>query len=241
VNAVPEVVRQQPKAKLVPIKLGDGDAPSQELGSPAPVEVQFNPETLKVTYSNSVSGGDQAGSAAKQFVSKSSTKLAVELWFDASAKEGAGDVRADTQKVLYFFKPVDQGKGKAPAPPPVRFQWGSFLFEGVMDSMDETLEFFSADGRALRAKVSISISRQDIQLAQPAAASSGGGVPGTTPRTQAKAGDSLQAMIGRARGTGAGAEGWQAIAAANGIENPRRLEPGSFVDLDAGIRIGVGG
>ena len=38
-------------------------------------------------------------------------------------------------------------------------------------------------------------------------------------------------MIGRDRGRGAGAEGWQAVAAANGIENPRRLEPGTFVDL----------
>ena len=38
-------------------------------------------------------------------------------------------------------------------------------------------------------------------------------------------------MIGRDRGSGAGAEGWQAVAAANGIENPRRLEPGTFVDL----------
>jgi hypothetical protein len=225
------------KAELVPVRLSDGDADSQERGEA--VKVHFNPETLKVTYSNTIAGGDQAGTGAQQYVSKSSTKLSVELWFDASAREGAGDVRADTQKVLYFFKPIRQGDGMAP--PPVRFKWGSFLFEGVMDSMDETLEFFSADGRPLRAKVSISISRQDIQLSQPAAASSGGGVPGTTPRTQAKAGDSLQGMIGRDRGSGAGAEGWQAVAAANGIENPRRLEPGTFVDLKAGSRIGVGG
>ena len=63
----------------------------------------------------------------------------------------------------------------------MRFQWGSFLFEGVMDSMDETLEFFSADGRPLRAKVSISITSQDIQFQSRRRPSSGGGVPGTTP------------------------------------------------------------
>jgi hypothetical protein len=225
------------KAKLVPVRLSDGDAGSQEQGEP--IEVHFNPETLKVTYSNTIAGGDQSGPGAKQYVSKSSTKLAVELWFDASARAGAGDVRADTQKVLTFFKPVSQGKGMAP--PPVRFHWGTFLFEGVMDSMDETLEFFSADGRPLRAKVSISISRQDIQLSQPAAASSGGALLGTTPRVQANAGESLQTMVGRDRGTGSGAAGWQAIAAANGIENPRRLGPGTFVDLEAGSRAGVGG
>jgi len=224
------------KARLVPVRLSDGDADSQEQGEP--VEVHVNPETLKVTYSNTIAGGDQSGTNAQQYVSKSSTKLAVELWFDASAREGAGDVRADTQKVLYFFRPVPQGAGMAP--PPVRFTWGSFLFEGVMDSMDETLDFFSADGRPLRAKVSISIRRQDIQLSQPAASSSGGGVPGTTQRTQTRAGDSLQGMIGRDRAGGVGSEGWQAVAAANGIENPRRLEPGTFVDLEAGVKIGVG-
>ena len=53
----------------------------------------------------------------------------------------------------------------------------------------------------------------------------------------AQAGDSLQGMVGRDRGRGAGAEGWQAVAAANGIENPRRLEPGSFVDLNAARQI----
>ena len=68
--------------------------PRRRLDSPdATVEVQFNPETLKVTYSNTMAGGDQSGGAAIQFVSKSSTKLAVELWFDASAKAGADDVR----------------------------------------------------------------------------------------------------------------------------------------------------
>jgi hypothetical protein len=181
-------------------------------------------------------GGDQAGSAAQQYVSKSSTKLSVELWFDASARPGAGDVRADTQKVLYFFKPIPQGDGLAP--PPVRFSWGSFLFEGVMDSMDETLEFFSADGRPLRAKVSISITRQDIQISPPPA-SSGGAVPGTTPRQQAREGQSLQQMVDRDRGRGTGAQGWQAVAAANGIENPRRLEPGAFIDLRASAGAGT--
>jgi len=39
--------------------------------------------------------------------------------------------------------------------------------------------------------------------------------------------------MGRDSGRGTGAEGWQAVAAANGIENPRRLEAGAFVDLNA--------
>ena len=143
-----------------------------------------------------------------------------------------------TKKVNHFITPIPQGEGMAP--PAVRFTWGSFLFEGVMDSMDETLEFFSADGRPLRAKVSISITSQEIQFHEPPPPSSGGDVPGTSPQQQAQEGDSLQAMVGRDRGRGAGAEGWQAVAAANGIENPRRLEPGTFVDLNAARQTDAG-
>ena len=43
-------------------------------------------------------------------------------------------------------------------------------------------------------------------------------------------GEGLQQMLGR---TGDPA-GWMAVASANGIENPRMLAPGTFVDLAAG-------
>jgi hypothetical protein len=221
------------KAKLVEIELGDRDAPSRETGTS--VTVQFNPETLKVVYSNTIQGGDQSGGGAIQYVSKSTTKLSVELWFDASATADEDDVRRMTKKVNHFITPRPQGEGKAP--PAVKFTWGSFLFEGVMDSMDETLELFSADGRPLRAKVSIGITSQDIQFHEPQPSSSGGSVPGTTPRQQARQGDSLQQMVGRDAGRGTGAAGWQAVATANRIENPRRLAAGTFVDLSA--RAGV--
>jgi hypothetical protein len=227
------------KAQLLQIELGDGDAPSRETNPEATLTVQFNPETLKVGYSNTMEGGDQSGGAAIQFVSKSSTKLSVELWFDASALADEDDVRRLTKKVNHFITPIPQGEGMAP--PAVRFTWGSFLFEGVVDSMDETLELFSADGRPLRAKVSISITSQDIQFHEPPPPSSGGQVPGTTPQHQARQGDSLQQMLGRDRGRSTGAEGWQAVAAANGIDNPRRLEAGAFIDLRAGARATVGG
>lgn len=223
------------KAKLVPVELADGDAASRETDAAKPMTVQFNPETLKVTYSNTMASGDQSGGAAIQYVSKSSTKMSVELWFDAAAHPEEDDVRRLTKKVNVFIVPIRQGEGMAP--PAVRFSWGSFLFEGVMESMDETLEYFSADGRPLRAKVSISITSQEIQFHEPPGSSSGGDVPGTTPQRQAQEGDSLQGMVGRDRGRGAGAEGWQAVAAANGIENPRRLQPGSFIDLNAASRM----
>jgi hypothetical protein len=219
---VPEPVAVA-KAKLEWIRLPDGQKESEVVDPDRTVEVQFNPETLKVTYANTVAGNDQSGGAAIQYVSKSSTKLAVDLWFDASSEPEVVDVRDRTRTVNFFFVPVEQGEGLAP--PAVRFAWGSFLFEGVMTSMDETLDFFSTEGRPLRAKVSITITSQFLQfLSRDLGATS----PGARRRTPAPTGTGLQQLLGRSGSP----EGWQAVALANRIENPRRLAPGAFVDLD---------
>jgi hypothetical protein len=53
--------------------------------------------------------------------------------------------------------------------------------------------------------------------------------PGTRPLAQAASGSTIQGM---ASGRGMGGN-WQDIAAANGIENPRLLQPGRFIDLNA--------
>lgn len=220
------------KAKLQQIRLADGDNPSEVTNADADLEVQFNPETLKVTYSNTMNGDDQSGGSAIQYVSKSSTKLAVELWFDASARDDLEDVREETRRVNHFITPMPQGEGMAP--PAVRFIWGSFLFEGVMESMDETLEFFSAEGRPLRAKVSLSITSQEIQFLIADMAASEAATPGTTPQAPVSSGDSLQSLMAK----NGSADNWQSVAMANGIENPRQLTAGSFVDLGASASSG---
>jgi hypothetical protein len=224
------------------------------------VKVQFNPETLKVTFTNQVvqpsSAGDQRGSPARQFVGSGTTKLALQLWFDVTALDPADtpatDVRELTAKVAYFITPKENtgggGSGGSSAgggggggggsqqpqliPPGVRFVWGTFQFDGIMDSLEETLEFWSNDGRPLRAGVSLSLSQQRITFAFNAERGQAGGLgaprtPGTQPLTQATAGATLQ---GLAAGGGASAS-WQSIAAANGIEDPLRLRPGQLVNL----------
>jgi Contractile injection system tube protein len=221
--------------------------------------VQFNPESLKVNFANQVvqpaGAGDQRGSAAMQFVGAGTTKLALTLWFDVGSPQPPGsspvsDVRKLTQKVAFFItpKPV-QGKPGKYIPPAVRFLWGSFQFDGIVESLEETLEFFSPDGRPLRASVGLSLSQQRIEFAfadtgSGAAGSGGqgtGATPGTQPLAQAPAGATVQ---GLADSVGNG--DWQSIAAANGIENPRALVPGQLIDLNAqapqlGGSIPVGG
>jgi hypothetical protein len=233
VGPVPEPVSLA-KAELWEIRLPDGNQGSRETGERR-LAVDFNPATLRVTYSNTITGNDQRGGSARQFVSKSSTKLSAELWFDTSGKPGNIDVRERTREVNKFLvaREVRERGGKKFVPPGVRFIWGSFLFEGVMETMDESLELFSPLGRPLRAKVTISIGSQEIQfrirpLPPPGA---GGPTPGTEPRQQVRQNESVQQLLGR---SGNPAD-WQRVAEANEIENPRRPAAGAFVDVHAGL------
>jgi hypothetical protein len=215
-------------------------------------KVQFNPDSLKVSFANQVAtpqgSGDQNGPQARQFVGAGTTKLAVTLFFDVTSDMPQGlpadaiDVRKLTQRVAYFITPKGdpENKPKKYIPPSVRFVWGSFQFDGIMESMEETLELFSFEGRPLRASVAIALTQQKITEFKfnqandpPPVTRRGGAAPGTQPVTEAPAGSSLQSMAANQPGGGSvGGGGWQAIATANGIENPRLLQPGQLIDLN---------
>ena len=222
--------------------------------------VQFNPDSLKVSFANQVAtpsgSGDQNGPQARQFVGAGTTKLSATLYFDVTSAIPQGlpevdDVRRLTQRVAYFITPAGDppNNPKKFIPPSVRFRWGSFQFDGIMESMEETLELFSFEGLPLRASVAIALTQQKITAFQfnavnppPAATLQGGQPPGTTPLTEAPAGSSLQNMVANQPGLGPGAD-WQSIALANGIENPRLLQPGQLINLNppsvsAGVQIG---
>jgi contractile injection system tube protein len=208
------------------------------------VKVQFNPETLKVSFANQLKeptgGGDQTGPAAKQYVGTGTTKLNLQLWFDVTAPVPEGlpaekDVRKLTQKVAYFVTPQEQEQEKTLlVPPAVRFVWGSFQFDGIVESLEESLELFSPEGQPLRANLTLSLSQQRITKFTFRDESSAGALRplGTRALAQAPIGSTVQAL---AVDAGKGSE-WQSIAAANGIENPRRLQPGQLIDLNAARR-----
>ena len=227
-------------------------------GGPAKkVTVQFNPETLKVSFSNQNAGGSQPAGGSTQFVGKGTTKLSLELWFDVTlplpsgTPDPQGDVRNLTKDVAFFLTPqsVTRDGQTGLLPPAVQFQWGTFLFKGTVDSMDETLELFSEDGKPLRAGMQLSLSKQDLTFEFGAAGSGGGaaggggggagsgagagGRPaGTQPMAMAREGDTVQGAAARA-----GASDWKAVAVANGIENPRLVPPGALLNVSGGASL----
>jgi len=164
----------------------------------------------------------------------------LQLWFDVNApQEGKGetDVRKLTEKVTYFITPKPDPKDKKKfLPPGIRFIWGSFQFDGIMESLEETLDFFSSEGIPLRATMTLNLTQQKIDTYKfPSKASDKKPLPGTRPLTPVAKGSTAQ---GLASDAGKG-DDWQSVAAANGIENPRQLQAGMLLDMDA--KIGVSG
>lgn len=229
------------KAQLIEL-----DANYQPKDNGKVVTVQFNPENMKVSFANQLvqpangGVGAQNGSSGRQFVGAGTTKLTLQIWFDVAAlppeaARNTKDVRELTKNVAYFITPKKEGDHYIP--PAVRFLWGSFQFDGLMDTLDESLEFFSDEGIPLRANMSLNLSQQKIQefsgaqggqKLPPGMGGPGAAAPGTQPLTAAPAGSSLQGMVANA---GINAS-WQAVASANGIENPRLLDPGQLINLN---------
>jgi phage tail-like protein len=119
------------------------------------VTVQFNPHELRTWISHELGP---------------TMRLELALTFDVDAPTPArgrppDDVRRLTEKVAYFAtpRPARRGGGSAAARrPAVRLAWGSFQFDGYVESLEETLEAFSPDGRPLRATLALALEREQI-------------------------------------------------------------------------------
>jgi hypothetical protein len=222
-------------SKLVKAELHELDAGFHDvLPGGKSCTVQFNPESLKVSFANHLvepsGGGDKSGPAPRRFIGAGMTKLALTLWFDVGSEQigdKVDDVRKLTRQVAYFIEPAQQ-PDETFLPPAVRFTWGSFQFDGMMDSVEESLEYFSPDGRPLRASVAIGLSQQKYQFAFTKPVAAAAESPGSRALARAAAGSTVQALADAA---GRGDE-WQSIAAANGIENPRAPGAGTLIDMD---------
>jgi hypothetical protein len=153
------------------------------------IPVHFDPQTLKISYSNNNSSSPQSRNTGQtQKVSSPSSRLSLELLFDTT--EANTDVRAITAVLAGFVASGNTGAGAAPptADPPapgsptgvdipsgIQFRWGSFTFGGTLDSMEETLDYFAEDGTAMRSSVSLTLTSQDYAFNASSAQSGAGG------------------------------------------------------------------
>ncbi|HED40824.1 MAG TPA: hypothetical protein ENJ13_10395 [Chromatiales bacterium] len=232
------------RAKLIPVS-GNNDNPDLSKA----VDVQFNPTTLKVSLSNTLKENQRAGnSRSSQFVDKSSSSLTVELIFDTTyiddeaakkykkraqnegrernAFEVGTDVRLITKRIGdKFIKPVPSGN-RLKAPSRCLFQWGAFEFLGLVESFDETLDFFSPEGHPLRATVSLKLSEDRYQFRNRTVAKATRETPtlsstGNNSSNKGGGSKSSQETSPVPGGSGDKRGNWRDTSMYNGVENPR--------------------
>jgi phage tail-like protein len=114
------------------------------------VSLQLNPDALCTTLSHEDGPRSQ---------------LALSLRFDvrvpAPGRRAPDDVRRLTERVAYFATPR-RGRGGEDVRPGVRLAWGTFRFDGFVETFEESLEEFSPDGRPLSASLALTLARDEI-------------------------------------------------------------------------------
>jgi len=71
------------------------------------------------------------------------------------------DVRLQTGKIAKLMEPAKREGDNAAPPSVVLFEWGSFKFQGLVESYKETIDFFAPTGVPLRASINLTLASQD--------------------------------------------------------------------------------
>jgi hypothetical protein len=213
------------KAVLIPMV---GDSPVDD--SKQYIYVQFNPESLKVGLSNSIraDSGSKAASSGVQFVDKSESTLRVSLVFDTSVAREATkertntkhsantDVRILTNRIASeFMQPQKRSDGSLLAPKLCRFQWGAFVFVGMLTSYNENLDFFSPEGIPLRSTLALSFKENRYSFKTRETPASDRQRPSFIKASNKGIAQSLA-------DNGEESKDWREAATLNDIENPRQ-------------------
>jgi hypothetical protein len=171
--------------------------------------------------------------------------LKLQLLFDTYEDHGelglkvrAGeDVRTYTKVLWDMMKPSDKKKNKATGkgePPFVKFEWGKlWSFMAVIDSLSVKYTMFLPDGTPVRAVADISFKQITDEGQYPKQNPTSGGNPGEHLRL-VREGETLAWIAYEEYGD---STAWRHIAELNGIDDPRRLQPGQALII-APIREG---
>jgi LysM repeat protein len=197
------------------------------------LDLQFNPASLrldKTTEWRRSPSRMAEESALPEFVGSGPRTLSLEVFLDATARhDGSVERAVDTLMKACVPTPASLGR-KKPASPWVRFEWGTARttsFYGVVTSLSATYSLFDVDGTPLRATCALSIEEASVEAR--------GQNPTSGARTARSthtvvAGDSLPLLAWREYGDAAA---WREIAAANGIDDPLALTPGTELVVPA--------
>ncbi len=207
------------------------------------IEVQFNPTEFTLSKNNQIAEIAIPGldTPLLQFVRGQSETLTVDLFFDTTEDgmgTGAKSVTTLTDQVYQLMKIEPHTH----APPVCAFLWnekfpGSDVssavgnqrrtdFQCVVEGIKQRFTMFSSEGVPLRAILTVTFREYkplEEQLRQLNLNS-----PDKTQGYVVRRGDTLSSIAGRQY---LRTSEWRAIANANDIADPRRLEPGMFLRI----------
>jgi hypothetical protein len=187
------------------------------------IPLRFNPTEYQLQKGNNFAeiGIPGLESPPIQFVRGSSEKLSAELLVDTS--DTLDDVRVRYVEKLRALMNINI---ELHAPPIVRFVWDRQVFVGVLESLNTTYVLFTREGVPIRAKLSVTLKEYRpaaVQVKERPTSS-----PDFDKNWVVRRGDTLSSIAGAVyRDAGK----WRAIAANNGIADPRRLAPGRVLAL----------
>lgn len=187
-----------------------------------PISVMFNPDNYAITTNMLYPDISVPGlrSPLIQFVRGEAQTLAVELFLDQS--QTGESLKAKLDEVRAFVT-IDSDLH---APPVCEFAWGDISFQGVMFEFSERFQMFDESGNVLRCRVTIKLKRYDPANLQNTDLNRQS--PDRTKTRAIRKGDRLDLIADQEYGDPAY---WNVLAAANGIDRPRQLQPGMVIEV----------
>lgn len=186
------------------------------------IEVLFNPSEYSLEVSNNFKESAAAGldSTLLQFVNGVAGTLTMDLYFDTYTDGGGSDVTVKTDQIAQLMH-VDS---KTHAPPKVEFRWGSVVFRAVVERLSQKFLMFLADGRPVRARLTVTFRGQKAlaeQLRDPRRLSAD-----KTKRRVLTADSSVWLIANQEYRD---PRCWRLIARENRIDDPGALRPGTVL------------
>lgn len=190
---------------------------------PRIIPLHFNPTEYQLQKSNTFQEIAIPGleSPPIQYVRGNSEKLSVEVLADTS--DSLEDVREAYVTPVRDLLKIDP---RLQAPPIVAFTWDGQVFHGVLESVQVTFTLFSPEGTPLRARMSLTFKEYrsvEVQVKERPE-----GASGSDKTYVVREGDTLSGLAASAYKD---PSKWRVIARRNGIQDPRRLLPGTVLTI----------
>lgn len=201
--------------------------------------VMYNPNTFSRNYKSVWSGeAPQGGTAETQSYRRlESDSVSFDFLFDGTGVSGVGgtsvDLNPDAGEAGYVQEQIDafleltQGINSSTHEPNfLQLSWGTFIFNGVLESATITYKLFHSSGAPLRATINASFKQSVSRTEQAAAARRQS--PDLTHFRVVKAGETLPLVAQKVYGD---PKMYLEIARVNNISNFRKLKVGQQLVL----------